>query len=357
VWFGRVVPSSHTAFAAAVRLDLLACQEKRWFGPQARPIGWNGSELAAPAREVNMQDSPVHTHPRGRAARSLALSSAIVSLGLLTPALALAQPAGEPTAPPAETITPPPAPEPAPAPAPEPELVTPPPPTPAPAPAPTAPPPTVVTPAPTPPPAAAPQPMPAPPPELDYEQAPMGAPEYREEPATQFDNSFDLYLAPGALNVPYGGIDNVDYGASFDPGYQWGLGLGYFGRGSSDFAIGVGGFFDHAIINAEGRELGDDSSENIFRVGLELRPGVVLGERVFLNVPLRGGYAADVVNVGNATDVNHGPIFGVGGGIDVAIARGFYIGTAVGTDLHFFRAGRDFDAYLFSWRTLLGYRF
>ena len=264
-----------------------------------------------------MQDSPIHTSHRGRAARSLALPSAILSVSAFLPALALAQPA----------------PEPLPEPAPPPDVDV-----------------DVVAPEP------AQQGMPAPPPELDYERVPPAAPtEY--EPATQFDNSFDMYIAPGALNVPYGGIDNVDYGASFDPGYQWGLGLGYFGRGSTDFAIGVGGFFDHAIINAEGRELGDDASEHVFRVGLELRPGVVIGERVFLNIPLRGGYAGDVVHVGDESNVNHGPLFGVGGGLDVAITRGFYVGTAVGTDLHFFRAGRDFDAYLFTWRTLLGYRF
>lgn len=262
-----------------------------------------------------MQDSPVHTSHRGRAARSLALPSAIVSLTLLSPAVAVAQPAPEPAPVPVED--------------------------------------TPVAPAPTAPP---PQPMPAPPPELQYERVPP-APPAESVPPTQFDNSFDMYIAPGALNVPYGGIDDVDYGASFDPGYQWGLGLGYFGRGASDFAIGVGGFFDHAIINAEGRQLGDEASEHLFRIGLELRPGVVIGERVFLNVPLRGGYVGDVVNVGNETNVNHGPMFGVGGGLDIAIARGFYVGTAVGTDLQFFRAGRDFDAYLFTWRTLLGYRF
>lgn len=257
------------------------------------------------------------------------------SLSLLLPTTLFAesaqpaQPVEEPVAPPPETVTTP-APEPAPAPAPE--TLSP----------------AEVSPAP-------PRPLPEPPPELQAAPAPSEPDD--DLSTTQFDSSLDVYLAPGALNVPYGGIDNVDYGASFDPGYQWGLGIGYFGRGSSDFAIGVSGFFDHAVINAEGRALGDQASEHIFRAGLELRPGVVIGERVFLHIPIRGGYTADVVQIADQLEANHGPVFGVGGGLDVAIVRGFYVGTAVGTDLHFFRAGRDFDAFLFSWRTLLGYRF
>jgi hypothetical protein len=175
---------------------------------------------------------------------------------------------------------------------------------------------------------------------------------------TQFDNSFDLYLAPGAINIPFAGRDSIDYGASFDPGYQWGIGLGYFARANdSAFGMGIGAFFDHAIINAEGRSLDTRNNESVFRVGLELRPGVVIGERVFLNVPLRGGYAADVVVSNDDPSVNHGPHFGVGLGVDVAIYRGLYIGTAVGTDSHFFRSGTDYNAHLFTWRTLLGYRF
>lgn len=208
------------------------------------------------------------------------------------------------------------------------------------------------------------QPPYAPPPQdVRIEETQPGVPPLmqeaeEEERETQFDNSFDLYLAPGALNVPYGGRDSIDYGASFDPGYQWGLGLGYFARPEdSAFGMGIGAFFDHAIINAEGRELDTQNNESVFRVGLELRPGVVIGERVFLNLPLRGGYAADVIVRNDDADVNHGPVFGVGLGLDVAIYRGFYIGTAVGTDLHFFRSGNDYNAYLFTWRTLLGYRF
>lgn len=179
------------------------------------------------------------------------------------------------------------------------------------------------------------------------------APEAEE----RFDDGLDFYLAPGALNLPYGGVDSIDYGDSFDPGYQWGLGLGYFVRTDSPLAIGVGGFFDHAIINSERRSIESGDFDHVFRIGLELKPGVVLEDRVFLYVPLRGGWAAEVVHVGNDTDVEYGGVFGVGGGIDVAVTERFYLGTVVGTDLHYFRSSADYDAYLLAWRTHLGWRF
>jgi hypothetical protein len=186
----------------------------------------------------------------------------------------------------------------------------------------------------------------------------------QERERTQFDDSFDLYLVPGVLNMPFGGEENVDYSERFDPGYQWGLGLGWFERSDdSRLAIGVGAFFDHAILNSERRQIDDitELSEHVFRVGMELRPGVVIGERLFLNLPIRGGYAARMThsNVQDDTelDVSHGPMVGVAGGVDLAIYRGLYIGTAAGADFQFFRAGRDHDFYTVSWRALIGYRF
>jgi hypothetical protein len=172
-----------------------------------------------------------------------------------------------------------------------------------------------------------------------------------------FDDTFDLNLGFGALNHPYSGSRDIDYSDSFDPGYQWGLGLGWFERTDSGFGIGVGGFFEHALINAE-RQLDTGSSEHILRFGLELRPGFVVAERVFFNVALRGAYSADIAEVSDdSVEVAHGPMFGVAGGLDVGIFRRAYIGTAVGTDLHFFRGGEDVNAYLFTWRTYLGWRF
>jgi hypothetical protein len=179
-----------------------------------------------------------------------------------------------------------------------------------------------------------------------------------EEEAERFDSGVNLYIAPGGLNQPLAGRDRVDYLDNFDPGYQWGLGIGYFFRSDSPFALHVGPFFEHAIINADGRDLGDDGGEHLFRAGLELEPGVVLGERLFLGVPLRGGYAGNLLSVGDDTDMSHGGHFGAGLGIDLALWSGFYIGTSVGADLHFFRIGADnYDAYALAWRTRVGYRF
>ncbi len=173
----------------------------------------------------------------------------------------------------------------------------------------------------------------------------------------QFDDNLDVYVGFGAMNLPYSGSRDIDYSDSFDPGYQWGLGVGWFERpNDSRFGIGIGGFFDHAIVNAE-RQLDLDGSEHLFRFGLELRPGFVLADRVFFNLALRGGYAADIAEVNDEIELGHGPLFGVAGGLDVAIFNRAYIGTAVGTDLHFFRGGEDVNAYFFSWRTHLGFRF
>lgn len=173
-----------------------------------------------------------------------------------------------------------------------------------------------------------------------------------------FDDGTYFYLAPGALNVPYAGQDRIDYEDTFDPGYQWGLGLGWMVRTDSPFAIGVGGYFDHAIVNLEARDLDSGDFRHQFRVGLELKPGVVFKDRVFLYVPLRGGYAVDVRDIGdNDLEANHGAMFGVGGGLDVAVKDRFYIGTALATDLQFFTSDRDFEMYSFAWRVHLGWRF
>lgn len=194
-----------------------------------------------------------------------------------------------------------------------------------------------------------------------------GGPEMTQpepERDTQFDDSVDLYLVPGVINVPFGGEDRVDYMDRFDPGYEWGLGLGWFERSrNTPLAMSVGGFFSHALLNSEGRSLEnlDDFSDQLFRTGLELRPGIVLGERVFLNVPIRGGYSARVrtADVGNDIDldVDHGGYVGVAGGLDLALVRGFYIGTVAGADFHFYRVGRDHDLYTVTWRARIGYRF
>jgi hypothetical protein len=181
--------------------------------------------------------------------------------------------------------------------------------------------------------------------------------DYDEEDEDRFDDGFHVYLSPGGINVPYGGREAIDYSDSFDPGFQWGLGIGYFARSDSPFALHIGPFFEHAVVNAENRDLGDDDGEHLFRGGLELEPGVVLGERFFLGLPLRAGYAADVLNVDDDVDVQHGAHFGVAVGLDLALWRGFYVGTALGTDLHFFRSGEDYDAYTFAWRARVGYRF
>lgn len=179
-----------------------------------------------------------------------------------------------------------------------------------------------------------------------------------EEEAERFDDGFNLYISPGGLNQPLTGRDEIDYLDNFDPGYQWGLGFGYFFRSDSRFALQAGPFFEHAIINADGRDLGDPGGEHLFRAGLEVEPGVVLGERLFLGLPLRGGYAGDLLRVGDEVDVSHGGHFGVGLGMDLALWKGFYIGSAIGTDLHFFRAGApNYDAYALTWRTRVGYRF
>ncbi len=216
---------------------------------------------------------------------------------------------------------------------------------------------TVTTPEPTytPPPPTYTAPPPPPSSDVSPPMGPRGRYVYDEE--DRFDSGFHVYIAPGALNVPYGGRDSVDYGDSFDPGYQWGFGFGYFARTSSPFALHIGAFFEQAMINSEFRQIEDDDGESIFRAGLELEPGIVIGERVHIGIPLRGGYAADVFEVNDELHAEHGPMFGVGLGFDVAIWRGFYIGTALATDLQFFRSGDDYDAYLFSWRTRLGVRF
>jgi hypothetical protein len=178
----------------------------------------------------------------------------------------------------------------------------------------------------------------------------------------RFDEGVNVYVSPGGINVPYGGRESVDYSESFDPGFQWGFGLGWFARTDSAFAIHAGAYFDHALLNAENRMIGDASGEHMFRAGLELEPGLVLGERVFLGLPLRGGYAANVIRIDreddrDEIDADHGPMFGAALGMDIAILRGFYVGTSLGTDLHFFRSGTDYDLYSFAWRTRLGYHF
>jgi hypothetical protein len=218
---------------------------------------------------------------------------------------------------------------------------------------------TQVTPAPVPQPTPPPQTYTAPPPPPESDITPPMGPNgrYVYDEEDRFDSGFHVYIAPGAINVPYGGRESVDYSESFDPGYQWGLGFGYFARSASPFALHIGAFFDQAMINSEFREIEDDDGESIFRAGLEIEPGIVIGERVHIGLPLRGGYAANVFETNDNLDAEHGPMFGVGLGLDIALWRGFYVGTAFGTDLHFFRSGEDFNAYLFSWRTRLGVRF
>lgn len=182
----------------------------------------------------------------------------------------------------------------------------------------------------------------------------------RASRASVFDDSFDAYVVFGALNVPVAGKQTIDYGASFDPGYQWGVGLGYLLRAhGTPFAASGGLFFDHALINPEnGSDLGFAGTDQVVRVGAELRAGLVLGERVFAYVPLRGGYAGNVVQVNeHDTDMSHGLVFGVGAGVDVAVYRRLYVGTVVGADLHYFRTGHNVDLHTFAWRTHVGLRF
>lgn len=279
-------------------------------------------------------------------AAAASLASFAVSALLSTSADAAQDPDAPPPPPPVTTTTPPPA------------TTTTPPPTVTPPPETT----TITVVEPT-------TPPPAPPPSTTTVAVPEPGtmPARWEEPEkeeTQFDDSFDIYVAPGVINVPFGGEDGVDYFDRFNPGYQWGLGLGWFERSErSDFAMGVGGFFDHAIINSASRDLEDlgDVSENVFRAGLELRPGFVIGERLFLNIPIRGGYAGRVTATerGNDidTDIDQGGYVGVAGGFDLAVVRGLYLGTVAGADFQFFRIGRDHDLYTVTWRAHIGYRF
>ena len=192
-----------------------------------------------------------------------------------------------------------------------------------------------------------------------------------EYPDRPIESGVQIYIAPGVINVPYGGMDSLDYRRTFDPGYQWGAGLGYFMRGSERFGMAAGAFFDHAIINREGFDLGDDNFESMYRVGIELRPGLILGERVFLNMPLRAGFVADMQTTQAQDRTAYGGMVGIGGGIDVALINGLYAGTDLATDLQFFRAGDatrmggqaarsgdgDYDSYMFAWRMHVGYRF
>ena len=192
--------------------------------------------------------------------------------------------------------------------------------------------------------------------------------EYSERP---IESGVQIYLSPGVINVPYGGMESIEYRRTFDPGYQWGAGLGYFMRASERFGMGAGAFFDHAIINREGFDLGDENFESMYRIGIELRPGLILGERVFLNMPVRAGYVADVQTTRTQNRIGYGGMVGIGGGLDIALFGGLYAGTDLATDLQFFRAGDvtrmggqanrrgsdDYNSYMFAWRMHVGYRF
>ncbi len=185
-------------------------------------------------------------------------------------------------------------------------------------------------------------------------------PEQRHESRdARFDKGLDAYVAFGALNVPFGGQQTIDYGDNFDPGYQWGLGLGYFSRiGRLPLGWSGGLFFDHALINPENGNLGFAGTDQVLRVGLELRAGLVFGDRLFVYAPIRGGYAGNIVQVDERdTDMSHGVMFGVGGGIDIGVFRRCYLGTVVGADLHYFRTRNNVDLYTFAWRTHFGVRF
>ena len=173
---------------------------------------------------------------------------------------------------------------------------------------------------------------------------------------TAFDNSGYLYLAPIFLHAPVGGEDNIE--DIYDPGYQWGFGGGYFARSQGPFGFGVGFFFDHSILNFDD-DFGVD--EHQLRVGAELRPGFVVAERAFIYVPLRGGYAVDLLKFddefGDEEFENHGGMFGVGIGADVAVWRGLYLGAAIGGDLQFFRSEEDIDFFNIAFRGFFGYLF
>lgn len=160
-------------------------------------------------------------------------------------------------------------------------------------------------------------------------------------------------LQPGLIHIPCNSSDRV--------GYQWGAQGGYMVRTPGLFAVGVGGSFEHAVLNPPAAVEGVSSHQ--LRVQAEAMPGVQLvARKLFVHGTVALGYVGWPTRFtsGGVTTraADHGVALGVGAGANYRVWQGLFVGGQFGGDLQWIPGGvAVFPAYNLDLEASVGWFF
>lgn len=139
-----------------------------------------------------------------------------------------------------------------------------------------------------------------------------------------------VYVSPGLIHIPIDSQDGV--------GFQWGLGGGVLLQPAPKLVVGVGGSFEHSVLNPPDYpgELDIDSSQ--FRLQAEAMPGTLLLEgRLFVHGTIALGYVGWFTSFdapgGSSSNSQHGIVLSLGGGAMLDVWRDLSVGMELGVDL------------------------
>jgi hypothetical protein len=156
-----------------------------------------------------------------------------------------------------------------------------------------------------------------------------------------FDEGGYVHLAPGVLGVELAGCCDV--------GYEFGLGGGYLWTPGRNFKIAFGGAFEHYIDRP-------DIDGMRFRFLPELRLGAG-NKRVWGYGLIGGSFVLRVRDRRRDDDVDPGLGPQFGGGAQVTIYKGLYLGGELDFDVDIYPDAND-DLDVIMWfKVLIGYNF
>jgi hypothetical protein len=179
---------------------------------------------------------------------------------------------------------------------------------------------------------------------------------------TILDDAPYFEVTPAAVDIPFAG----DFDNQIDVSYQWGVGLGYFLRPREHFMLGLGGVFEHTVLNVERSAelfggLGRDLDAHGFRIGPELRLGVG-GDRMWAYIGAVPGLALHyvVADDNDEDNANAGFVAGARFGVQGLVWRRLYVGVEAFTNSSFFEGpgqGDDYELHSAGARVYMGWFF
>ena len=198
------------------------------------------------------------------------------------------------------------------------------------------------------------------------------------EPESPRDGVGYVYLAPGIVSIPLGDDDFADL---VDVGYEWGVGGGLMLSPGDKLGVGLGLGIHHAPLNLDEDvtnwcgPVDCDASFHLVRILPEIRIGGAFN-RLFAYgyvapglVIASGKFSASAPGITvESEDTDAGFNLGLGGGVQVAVWQGLFVGGELGANLGFMGdpdddeiavgdAGDAYGAHMLNLRVMVGWAF